>query len=116
MKTNLLLQIVCALALAGCVSTTVNSNSVPAVRTSAAQIPEALLLDVGVVAFDPGLDDIPEDLLFLILEHFSSLGVEEINESLVKLGRNFPRPFSSRGPLESRVVDSRHWEVLHRAA
>ena len=45
-----------ALVLAGCVNQTVKSTSVPQVETLADQLPEAQLLDVGVVVFDPGLE------------------------------------------------------------
>ena len=45
------------LVLAGCASTTVNSNSVPAIQTSATEVPEDLLLDVSVVVFNPGIED-----------------------------------------------------------
>ncbi len=47
--------------LSGCVSQTVTSNSVPAVRTAERIVPDDLLLDVGIVVFDPGFDDVDED-------------------------------------------------------
>lgn len=46
----------CALALTACVSQTVKSTTVPQVATLDQALPEAQLLDVGVVIFDPGLD------------------------------------------------------------
>ncbi len=49
------------LGLAGCVSQTVKSTSVPAIRTPETQVAEHQLLDVGIVVFDPGLDDYDED-------------------------------------------------------
>lgn len=45
-----------AFLLAGCVNQTVKSTSVPQVKTLEQQLPEAQLLDVGVVIFDPGLE------------------------------------------------------------
>ncbi|MEZ5569792.1 MAG: hypothetical protein R3E54_15880 [Halioglobus sp.] len=50
---------VCAL-LGGCVSQSINSTSVPAVMTPSRQVPEAQLLDVGVVVFNPGIEDYDE--------------------------------------------------------
>tara|TARA_R110000823_G_scaffold198080_2_gene329112 strand:- start:1592 stop:2821 length:1230 start_codon:yes stop_codon:yes gene_type:complete len=47
-------------ALAGCVNQTIKSNSVPPIMTPASQVSEALLLDVGVVVFDPGIEDYDE--------------------------------------------------------
>lgn len=53
------LFIVCALLLllAGCSSTTVKSTSFVPMEQETAVIPESQLLDVGVLNFDPGLDD-----------------------------------------------------------
>ena len=56
-----------ALVMAGCVNQTVKSTSVPQVQTLEEQLPEAQLLDVGVVIFDPGLD-VDEDADFLYPE------------------------------------------------
>jgi hypothetical protein len=56
-----------ALILAGCVNQTVKSTSVPQVQTLDNQLPEAQLLDIGVVIFDPGLDT-EEDADFLYPE------------------------------------------------
>ena len=53
--------------LSGCVNQTVKSTSVPQVKTLEQQLPEAQLLDVGVVIFDPGLDT-DEDADFLYPE------------------------------------------------
>ncbi|KGE03053.1 hypothetical protein HRUBRA_02362 [Pseudohaliea rubra DSM 19751] len=51
----------CGLLLAGCVSQTVKSTSIPPLDYPDAPIPEAELLDVGIALFDPGLDDLDED-------------------------------------------------------
>ena len=50
-----------ALALTGCVNHTVKSTSVPPLVSPASEVPEALLLDVGIAIFDPGLDEYEED-------------------------------------------------------
>jgi hypothetical protein len=55
-KGALFLLLACAL-LTGCVNQSVNSTSVPSVRTTTTQVPEALLLDVDVAVFDPGIAD-----------------------------------------------------------
>lgn len=47
--------------LSGCVSQTIKSTSVPNIETPSSVVPEALLLDVSVVVFDPGLDNYDED-------------------------------------------------------
>lgn len=60
-RTRLLPLLCLGLLLCGCVSQTVTSNSVPAVRTAQTAIPEDLLLDVGIVVFDPGLEDLSEE-------------------------------------------------------
>jgi hypothetical protein len=61
--TRLLLPLLaaCGLLLAGCVSQTVKTTSVPPLAYPQAPIAEAELLDVGVAIFDPGLDDLEED-------------------------------------------------------
>ncbi|WP_116367211.1 hypothetical protein [Parahaliea mediterranea] len=53
--------VVLAAALAGCVSQTVKSTSVPPLKTPVQPLPESLLLDVGIAIFDPGLDNYEED-------------------------------------------------------
>ncbi|GAB3274953.1 hypothetical protein [Parahaliea aestuarii] len=53
--------LVLAATLAGCVSQTVKSTSVPPLQTPAEPLPETLLLDVGIAIFDPGLDTYEED-------------------------------------------------------
>jgi hypothetical protein len=53
---------------AACVSQTVKSTSVPQVQTLQETPPEALLLDVGIGIFDPGLDTGDEDEAFLYPE------------------------------------------------
>lgn len=63
------LHSLCALLLlvliSGCVNQTVKSTSVPQVQTLNEEVPEALLLDVGIAIFDPGLDeDEGEDTLY----------------------------------------------------
>ena len=55
----LTLLALCSL-LPACVSQTVKSTSVPAVETAATEVSEALLLDVGIAVFDPGLEDYEE--------------------------------------------------------
>jgi hypothetical protein len=49
------------LCLSGCVSETVKSTSVPALRPPANSVPENELLDVAVAIFDPGLDVVDEN-------------------------------------------------------
>lgn len=50
-----------ALSLTGCVSQTVKSTSVPQVKTLDEALPEAQLLDLGVVIFDPGVHEEEEE-------------------------------------------------------
>lgn len=60
--TRAIIALLCVSALlTGCVSQTVTSNSVPAVRSVQTVIPEELLLDVGIVVFDPGLEGLTDD-------------------------------------------------------
>lgn len=59
-STALLIALACLL-LAGCVSHTVKSTSVPPLQRPAEPVPEQELLDVGVAIFDPGLEDYDED-------------------------------------------------------
>ncbi|MEJ2530804.1 MAG: hypothetical protein P8Y92_03290 [Halioglobus sp.] len=47
--------------LGACVTQSVKSTSVPAIATASERVPEALLLDVGIAIFDPGLDEYDED-------------------------------------------------------
>ncbi len=47
--------------LPGCVTETVKSTSVPALKSPALTIPEAELLDLGIVVFDPGIKNTEED-------------------------------------------------------
>ncbi len=49
------------LALTGCGGTTVKSTKFTQLEQQTAEIPEAQLLDLGVLGFDPGLDDIEDD-------------------------------------------------------
>jgi hypothetical protein len=49
------------LLLGGCVNQTIKSTSVPAITAPAANVSEELLLDVNIVAFDPGLENYDED-------------------------------------------------------
>ncbi len=49
------------ITLAGCVNQSVRSTQVPEINVPATPIAEAFLLDVGIIAFDPGLDDHDED-------------------------------------------------------
>jgi hypothetical protein len=56
-----LLVLSLAVLLSACVSKSIKSTSVPGVKTATTQVSEALLLDVNIVVFDPGLDDYDED-------------------------------------------------------
>jgi len=58
---RLLLWAGLGLLLSACVSQSIKSTSVPAIQTPSSTVSEALLLDVAVVVFDPGLDDYDED-------------------------------------------------------
>ena len=55
----LTLLALCAL-LPACVNQTVKSTSVPQIKTASAETSEALLLDVGIAVFDPGLEEYEE--------------------------------------------------------
>ena len=48
------------LLLGACVNQSIKSTSVPGIQTPSAMMAEELLLDVGIVTFDPGLDDYDE--------------------------------------------------------
>ena len=48
-------------SLTACVNQTVKTSSVPPLERPAQAAPESALLDVGVLVFDPGLDDYDED-------------------------------------------------------
>lgn len=54
---TILVLLALALSLAGCVNQTVKSTSVPQVKTLDEALPEAQLLDLGVVIFDPGVNE-----------------------------------------------------------
>ncbi|MEQ8515581.1 MAG: hypothetical protein RIC38_08255, partial [Chromatocurvus sp.] len=56
-----LLVVLASLLLAGCVSQTVKSTSVPPLERPAEPVPEQELLDVGIAIFDPGLEEYDED-------------------------------------------------------
>ncbi|MFN2328282.1 MAG: hypothetical protein ABR612_05150 [Chromatocurvus sp.] len=56
-----LLVLLMAVALAGCVSQTVKSTSVPPLQRPSEPIPELELLDVGIAIFQPGLEEYEED-------------------------------------------------------
>lgn len=58
---RLILPAVLGLLLGACVNQSINSTSVPSIKTPASPVAESLLLDVAVVVFDPGLDDYDED-------------------------------------------------------
>lgn len=53
--------VVAVFLLAGCGSTSVKSTKFTPLEQHTAEIPEGQLLDLGVLTFDPGLDDIDED-------------------------------------------------------
>lgn len=61
-----LMIIVLLCLMTACVNQTVKTTQVPRVQTLQEELPEALLLDVGVAIFDPGLDekDADESLLY----------------------------------------------------
>ena len=62
MNTLRLLAVITAcFVLSACVSQTIKSTSVPNIDTPSSAVPEALLFDVSVVVFDPGLDNFDED-------------------------------------------------------
>ena len=62
MSTLRLLAVITAcFVLSACVSQTIKSTSVPKIDTPSSAVPEALLFDVSVVVFDPGLDNFDED-------------------------------------------------------
>jgi len=65
--TRLLLALLLCLTTA-CVNQTVKSTRVPQVQTLPEELPEAMLLDVGVAIFDPGLDEDDADESFLYPE------------------------------------------------
>ncbi len=51
--------------LSACVNQTVKSTSVPSIQLAQEDIPEELLLDLGIVIFDPGLDvDSDQEFLY----------------------------------------------------
>ena len=60
-----LLAVLLVCLTTACVNQTVKSTSVPQVQTLQEEIPETLLLDVGVAIFDPGLDESDGDDDFL---------------------------------------------------
>jgi hypothetical protein len=53
---------------AACVNQTLKTTQVPQVQTLQEELPEALLLDVGVAIFDPGLDENDAEEAFLYPE------------------------------------------------
>ena len=50
-----------ALVLGGCVSKSIKSTSVPSVNGATVEVQEALLLDVGIAVFDPGIENYDEE-------------------------------------------------------
>lgn len=58
---RLLAALLLLVLLPACVSQTVKTTAVPPLERPAETLPEELLLDVGVMVFDPGLDDYDED-------------------------------------------------------
>ena len=58
---RLLLIVSLCTSLGACVSRSVKSTSVPRLESSSTEVSEALLLDVAVAIFNPGLDDYDED-------------------------------------------------------
>ncbi|MCB1679579.1 MAG: hypothetical protein KDI16_12930 [Halioglobus sp.] len=60
MILRLLAIIGLGLLLSACVSQSIKSTSIPAIDHPSSTVDEALLLDVGIAVFDPGLDDYEE--------------------------------------------------------
>lgn len=60
---RLALPLLLCLVLGACVTKSVKSTQVPGIQGASREIPEELLLDVGIAVFDPGLDDYDEDEL-----------------------------------------------------
>lgn len=58
---RLALVLLLLVSLTACVNQTVKTASVPSLERPAQAAPESALLDVGVLVFDPGLDDYDED-------------------------------------------------------
>ncbi len=59
-RTSVLLLLLSSVLLAGCSTTKVKSTRVTPLEAARQEVPEALLLDVGVNLFDPGLDDVKD--------------------------------------------------------
>ncbi|TGD75869.1 hypothetical protein E4634_02415 [Mangrovimicrobium sediminis] len=67
LRLALLLVLLPATALTGgCVSSTVKTTAVPAIDAPSRQVPDDLLLDVGIATFDPGIDDLDDDEVLLV--------------------------------------------------
>lgn len=60
-RPRLLTALLLLALLPACVSQTVKTTAVPPLERPGESLPEELLLDVGVMVFDPGLDDYDED-------------------------------------------------------
>lgn len=60
-RPRLLAALLLLALLPACVSQTVKTTAVPPLERPGESLPEELLLDVGVMVFDPGLDDYEED-------------------------------------------------------
>jgi len=58
---RLFVPLLLCLLLGACVSKSVKCTSVPNIQGAAREIPEELLLDVGIEIFDPGLDNYDDD-------------------------------------------------------
>ena len=59
--TQLTILLAGVILISGCVSKTINSTSVPALQQPSYLVLEDEVLDVGVVIFDPGVDNLSED-------------------------------------------------------
>lgn len=59
-KPRLLAALLLLALLPACVSQTIKTTAVPPLERPGESLPEELLLDVGVMVFDPGLDDYDE--------------------------------------------------------
>ncbi|MEH6582721.1 MAG: hypothetical protein V7754_12350 [Halioglobus sp.] len=60
MNRRLLTAVALCLLLPACVNQTIKSTSVPEIKTTASNVSEELLLDVGIAVFDPGLEEYDE--------------------------------------------------------
>ncbi len=60
-RLSVFMLLLSSLLLGGCSTTKVKSTRVTPLEASQQEVPENLLLDVGINLFDPGLDDIKDN-------------------------------------------------------